>query len=288
MAVEGPWLIHSLMKKIILFAIVVVSALLFSRSGFAAGTNDLATGLNAIISSVNTKLGAGKITEKDLADELKRFDDLYAMHKNEKTDDAAEILVMKAKLYLEVFRDPETAAGVIQHIKRDLPDTKMGRMADSILESLKEPIQAERIRRSLAEGTNFPDFTEKDLAGKPLSIANFKGKVVLVDFWATWCPPCRAELPNVIAAYQKYHDKGFEIIGVSLDDEQPVLENFLKENKMTWPEYFDGLHWKNKLAVKYGVMSVPADYLLDGRGRIIGKDLRGEALDAAVAKALAK
>jgi len=195
---------------------------------------------------------------------------------------------MKAKLYLEVFNDPETAAGVIQQIKRDLPDTKMGRMADSTLESLKEPIQAERIRRSLVEGTNFPDFSEKDLAGKPLTIANFKGKVVLVDFWATWCPPCRAELPNVIAAYQKYHDKGFEIIGVSLDDEQPVLESFLKENQMTWPEYFDGLHWKNKLAMKYGVMSVPSDYLLDGKGRIIGKNLRGEALDAAVAKALAK
>ena len=164
----------------------------------------------------------------------------------------------------------------------------MGRMADSVLESLKEPIRVERIRRSLVEGTNFPDFSEKDLAGKPLSIANFKGNVVLVQFWATWCPPCRAELPNVIAAYQKYHDKGFEIIGVSLDDEQPVLESFLEDNKMGWPEYFDGLHWKNKLAVKYGVMSVPADYLLDGKGRIIGKDLRGEALDAAVAKALAK
>jgi peroxiredoxin len=85
-----------------------------------------------------------------------------------------------------------------------------------------------------------------------------------------------------------YHKQGFEIIGISLDKDQAKLTSFTKDKNMTWTQYFDGLQWQNKLAVKYGVNSIPATYLLDGQGTIIGKDLRGEALEQAVAKALAK
>ena len=125
------------------------------------------------------------------------------------------------------------------------------------------------------------------MAGQPFSIASHKGKVVLVDFWATWCGPCRAELPNVIAAYQKYHAKGFDIVGVSLDEDKPQLLSFIKDQNMTWPQYFDGQRWENKLAVKYGIQSIPATFLLDGEGKIIGKNLRGDALEQALASALA-
>jgi peroxiredoxin len=92
----------------------------------------------------------------------------------------------------------------------------------------------------------------------------------------------------VIATYNKYHDKGFEIIGISLDQDQAKLTNFTKSMNMTWPQIFDGQGWGNKLAVKYGIESIPATFLLDGEGKIIGRDLRGEELQAAVAKALAK
>jgi thiol-disulfide isomerase/thioredoxin len=109
-----------------------------------------------------------------------------------------------------------------------------------------------------------------------------------VDFWATWCGPCRTELPNVIATYKKYHDQGFEIIGVSLDQDQAKLTGFTKSMNMTWPQFFDGQGWQNKLAVKYGIESIPATYLLDGNGKIIGRDLRGDELTQAVAKALGK
>jgi peroxiredoxin len=147
---------------------------------------------------------------------------------------------------------------------------------------------AQKMQAALAVGTKFPDFNEKDVTGKSLSIASDKGRVVLIDFWATWCPPCRAELPSVLATYRKYHDQGFEIIGVSLDQDQAKLTNFTKSMNMTWPQFFDGKGWQNKLAVKYGIESIPATFLLDGEGKIIGKELRGEELQAAVARALVK
>jgi peroxiredoxin len=276
------------MKHKILFILMVASALLSGQAGFAAETNGVVTGLNALVVKVNAKIQQGGTTEKDFTDELKAFDVLYAKYKDLKSEDVAQILLMKTKLYLEVLNDPEKAAEVLQQIKSDLPETESGKRADEILASIKRPIEAERIRDTLVVGTKFPDFNEADLSGKPLSIANYKGKIVLIDFWATWCPVCIVELPEVLKTYGKYHDKGFEIIGVSLDEDQPTLERFTKEKDMLWPQYFDGKKWDNKLAVKYGVEAAPTTYLLDGNGKIIGKDLRGEELEAAVAKALAK
>jgi thiol-disulfide isomerase/thioredoxin len=124
------------------------------------------------------------------------------------------------------------------------------------------------------------------MSGKPLSIASCKGKVVLVDFWATSSDSSRAELPQVMAAYRKYHDQGFEIIGISLDRDRAKLIEFTRSMNMAWPQFFDGLGWQNKLALKYGVEKIPATYLLDREGKIIGKNLHGESLSAAVAKAL--
>jgi peroxiredoxin len=148
-------------------------------------------------------------------------------------------------------------------------------------------VAAKKIQEALAVGTTFPDFNEMDVTGQPLSIASHKGNVVLIDFWATWCGPCVKELPNVIATYQKHHAQGFDIIGVSLDQDQAKLTQFTKSKDMTWQQFFDGRGWGNKLAVKYGIESIPSTFLLDGDGKIIGKDLRGKALEQAVTSALA-
>ena len=247
---------------------------------------DAKTELLQLVEQVKKKIQAGQKSEKDLADEMKQFDVLLAAHKGEKTDDVAKIAFMKATLYLEVLDDAPKAIEVFKQIKTDYPDTEVGKHMDEVLGQVEKMAASKKIQKRMVAGAAFPDFDEKDLDGKPLSIANYKGHVVLIDFWATWCGPCVAELPNVIKAYEKYHGKGFEIISISLDKDKEKLTSYIKEHKMTWQQYFDGLGWQNKLAVKYGINSIPATFLLGKDGKIIDKDLRGDALDQAVAKSL--
>ena len=276
------------MKLTLSFAVAVLAVSLFTQCVVAADASAVATDLKALVTKVNTKLQAGKKTAADLAPELKEFDALLAKYKDEKTDEVAQIQLMEAMLYIQVLDNHDKGVQLIKQLQTDFPGTKPAQNADKILASIKKQEEAKQVQSSLAEGSKFPDFAVKDTAGNPLSIAIYKGNVVLLDFWATWCPPCRAELPNVIKTYGAYHTKGFEIIGISLDKDREKLASFTKEKNMTWPQYFDGLQWENKLAVKYGISSIPATFLLDGQGTIIGKDLRGEDLDQAVAKALAK
>ena len=273
------------MKRNLLLFLVAL-ALLAASSLRAAEESAAASELKALIDQIRTKLSDGKRTEADLAPELKQFDTLLEKHKGEKTDDVAQILNMKAVLYLQVLENGPKAIELAERVKKEFPETKFGKNADQMIDAIKKQEESNKIQRSLVEGSKFPDFEAKDTDGKPLSVASYKGKVVLVDFWATWCGPCVAELPNVQKAYEKYHAKGFDIIGISLDKERTKLTEFIKSRNMPWRQYFDGQFWQNKLAVKYGVNSIPATYLLDGKGVIIGKNLRGEALEAALAKAL--
>jgi|HubBroStandDraft_5_1064220.scaffolds.fasta_scaffold136465_1 thiol-disulfide isomerase/thioredoxin len=269
------------MKRILLIALI--AATLPCRFVLADGTETASQELKALVTKVRADIKAGKTTEAALSDDLQQFDALLAEHKGEKTDAVAGILYMKAILYSEVIHDTAKGDALINQLTNDFSGTTF--VANLEKQNAQEAT-AKKIQAGLAEGTQFPDFNEKDVMGKSLSIANYKGKVVMIDFWATWCPPCRGEIPNVVATYQKYHDKGFEIIGVSLDSDQQKLLDFTKANNMTWRQYFDGQGWSNKLAVKYGIESIPMTFLLDGNGKVIGKGLRGEELTDAVATAL--
>jgi peroxiredoxin len=164
-----------------------------------------------------------------------------------------------------------------QHLIDNFADSneKMLAMAKSNLEDMN-------VIKQLAVGGDPISFNVKDLEGKPLSIDKFKGKVVLLDFWATWCRPCIAEMPNVKRIYKQYQKEGFEIIGISLDHSKAPLESYIKKNDIDWPQYYDGAAWNNEIAKKYKVRSIPATYLLDRKGKIRYKSVRGSQLARAV------
>ncbi len=125
-------------------------------------------------------------------------------------------------------------------------------------------------------------FAQEDVDGKLVRLADFKGKYVLVDFWASWCSPCRAENPNLVKAYAKYKEKGFEILGVSLDQPsgKKAWIDAIKKDGLTWTNVSDLKGWNNEVAVLYGVRAVPTNYLVGPDGVIVAKNLRGEELDA--------
>lgn len=135
--------------------------------------------------------------------------------------------------------------------------------------------------RKTAVGSPAPDITLSDPEGTLRSLSSLKGKVVLIDFWASWCGPCRKENPNVVKAYAKYHDKGFEVFSVSLDKDRESWLKAIAMDKLTWPNHVSDLkYWKSEGALAYGVTSIPYTVLIDRQGKIVAKKLRGEALEA--------
>ena len=141
--------------------------------------------------------------------------------------------------------------------------------------------------RRLSLVGNEMEISGTNLDGSPFDQKSLAGKVVLVDFWATWCGPCVAELPNVLAAYEKYHDKGFEVVGVSLDTDRDALEGFLKEKEIPWTILFEqpeGQGWQHPLAAYYGITGIPTVILIGRDGKVVSMDVRGEKLGEALAK----
>ncbi len=130
------------------------------------------------------------------------------------------------------------------------------------------------------------DFTQNDTLGNPVSLSSFRGKYVLIDFWASWCGPCRQENPNVVKAFNAYNSKGFTVLGVSLD--QPTAKDkwmkAIHDDKLTWTQVSDLKYWKNDVAVQYGIQAIPQNFLIDPQGKIVGKNLRGEALNKKLAE----
>lgn len=133
-----------------------------------------------------------------------------------------------------------------------------------------------------------PDFALADTSGNIVKLSSYKGKYVLVDFWASWCGPCRKENPNVVAAYNKYHSKGFEVLGVTLDTKRDAWIAAIEKDGLNWAHVGDLKGWKSDIVEEYGIRAVPTNFLLDPGGKVIAKDLREEALQEKLAELFAE
>lgn len=253
-------------------------------------TNALKLELMALTKSVNAKLGtAVGLTKIDFSTEFKELDAIYERHKENRTDDLAAVLRMKADLYIQVLHQPEPGVATVRKLVAELPETRLGKEAAVDLEYLLPMLQGRELRDSLKHGEPFPDFSEKDLNGQPLSLHALKGKVVMLDFWSIKTGHFGgAELPGLLERYRKYHDQGFEIIGVSMDADETSVRNYIKTNGMVWPQFFDGRGKHNKLALKYGVYFASDDFLIDAGGNYVGGGFYSALYDQKVEEAVAR
>ena len=177
---------------------------------------------------------------------------------------------------LQQAEDPSEYSAMLKNLHPEIQNSEEGIALTNHIESLK----------ITAIGSVAPNFTQNDPNDKPVSLSDFKGKYLLIDFWASWCGPCRKENPNVVKAYQKYKNENFEILGVSLDNpgNKEAWLNAIAKDQLTWAQVSDLNGWKNAVAVQYSIFSIPQNLLLNPDGVIIAKNLKGKELSAKLAE----
>lgn len=165
----------------------------------------------------------------------------------------------------------------------EIKNTKPGKKVVDLIEKKKKEEEASK---STAVGAKAPEFSGPDPEGNTIALSDVMGKVTLIDFWAGWCKPCRAENPNIVAVYEKYHDKGLNVVGVSLDRTAEMWKKAIADDGLTWNHISNIAYFDDEIARLYNVQAIPAAFLLDENGIIVAKNLRGSALEEKVASLL--
>jgi thiol-disulfide isomerase/thioredoxin len=162
----------------------------------------------------------------------------------------------------------DTTEALYQRMSSEIKKTRQGQEISDYI----------ALNKNIKIGDHFADFEQPDPTGKKIRLSSLKGKYILIDFWASWCGPCRAENPALLETYQAYKDKGFIILGVSLDDNKTYWLNALKQDKLEWENVSDLRGDKNRAALIYGITGIPDNFLIDDKGTIIARNLHGEKL----------
>lgn len=212
--------------------------------------------------------------EKKKADLFKKYDSVVAKVNGE----VGKFVAAKKSSYVSAFllsvsaqvlADPVVMEQRFNMLSQDVRNSEIGKSIASSIAYFKVG----------AVGTDALDFTQNDVDGKPVKFSSFKGKYVLLDFWASWCKPCRMENPNVVKVYNKFKDKNFTIVGVSLDQSKDAWVKAIENDKLTWNHVSDLQQWNNAAAQMYHIQSIPGNFLIDPNGKIVARDLRGEDLE---------
>ncbi|MFI5135062.1 MAG: redoxin domain-containing protein [Chitinophagales bacterium] len=197
------------------------------------------------------------------------------------------IIAIFAISNLDYNHDRATFDKLTDRLKTTYPDLPFAKAYLDMMDAQEQQASQNYYQQKFSDGSPVPDIELNDIDGKPRKLSSLHGNYVLLDFWASWCGPCRAENPNVVSAYQKYSGKGFAIFSVSLDTDKDKWVNAIKKDHLFWPNQVSELKgWQSDVCQEYGIQAIPQNYLLDKDGKVIAYNLRGDELDTKLASLL--